>query len=457
MRSRTDRAPRVALGVLALERAVVDGQVGDRAGRLGQRNEPPILLIRKPLERREPVRCVRMTHEEHGLAVLAAVDAVRRRDLLPLGVALVRVDDREVLTDGRQRRNEIGWDRASRGGRECRLGGRGRRCVGRDGDRLKRGREVDRDDGAADGVADPGGHGRRSGGHAKPERYRGDGDAGGERNAEGPGRPQLGDATVSDGVLDPASAGLRKHECQREQPQAGRPREFGPDGGCREDQQRPVPEVERVRDPTTQRIGRIDTRRDTRLSGIGMPPATTSAAPRTGSTAAVPGNGVSVSKMTAPIMIIASPAPTATVATDVGRRASRVTPMARPAPMASSHARAGSRKKASGASLAVQAMPRPNDRTATTATTRPTRRTFARSTRDEEQERRPEQVELLLDAERPEMEQRRGVELGLQVIGRLRGEADVADVQRRRGAVGRDVRDAQRRQHDRRGDDGQRR
>src|SRR4029079_3231941 len=75
---------------------------------------------------------------------------------------------------------------------------------------------------------------------------------------------------------------------------------------------------------------------------------------------------------------------------------------------------------------------------------------------DEQEKSRPEQVELLLDAKGPEMEEWRGIELGLEVVGGLGCEADVADIQRCCGAISRDVRDTERWQHDRRRDDGQR-
>jgi hypothetical protein len=93
------------------------------------------------------------------------------------------------------------------------------------------------------------------------------------------------------------------------------------------------------------------------LSGCGIPPEMTRAVPITGRSAAVPGNGVSVSKMTAPMTIRARPAPTTTGVSEIGIRDSLATPIARAAPTASSHARAGSRKNASGASLSVQTTP----------------------------------------------------------------------------------------------------
>ena len=51
-----------------------------------------------------------------------------------------------------------------------------------------------------------------------------------------------------------------------------------------------------------------------------------------------------------------------------------------------------------------------------------------------DQERRPDEVELLLDAERPEMAERRRIGRG-EVVGRLQGEAHVPERQRRCGAV----------------------
>ena len=67
----------------------------------------------------------------------------------------------------------------------------------------------------------------------------------------------------------------------------------------------------------------------------------------------------------------------------------------------------------------------------------------------DDQQPGPDQVELLLDAERPEVAERRHVRLG-EVVGRLEREPDVADRQGGGGAVLGDPGDLERRQEDRR-------
>ena len=68
---------------------------------------------------------------------------------------------------------------------------------------------------------------------------------------------------------------------------------------------------------------------------------------------------------------------------------------------------------------------------------------------DEQQERRPDQVELLLDTERPVVQERRRRDLGPQVVRRLEGEAQVRHVERGGDPVGTDVGNAEGREHDR--------
>ena len=72
--------------------------------------------------------------------------------------------------------------------------------------------------------------------------------------------------------------------------------------------------------------------------------------------------------------------------------------------------------------------------------------------RGEQEQRRPEEVELLLDPERPEVEQRRRRELRLQVVGRLEREPQVGRVQRRGDPVLRHLAGPQRREDHGRGD-----
>ena len=69
---------------------------------------------------------------------------------------------------------------------------------------------------------------------------------------------------------------------------------------------------------------------------------------------------------------------------------------------------------------------------------------------DEQQQRRPDQVELLLHTQRPVMQQRRRRDLGTQVVRRLEGEAQVRHVERGGDPVGTHVGNAEGREHDRR-------
>ena len=69
-----------------------------------------------------------------------------------------------------------------------------------------------------------------------------------------------------------------------------------------------------------------------------------------------------------------------------------------------------------------------------------------------EQECRPEQVELLLDAERPEVEERRRSKVAREIVGCLGRKPQVRDIERGRGGIARDIRQSERRQEDRRQD-----
>ena len=71
----------------------------------------------------------------------------------------------------------------------------------------------------------------------------------------------------------------------------------------------------------------------------------------------------------------------------------------------------------------------------------------------EHEERGPEQVEVLLHGDRPVVQQRRRRRAGLEVVGRLRREPEVGDVQGGRRCVADDVGHPDRRQHDGRRDD----
>ena len=79
-----------------------------------------------------------------------------------------------------------------------------------------------------------------------------------------------------------------------------------------------------------------------------QPPATTAAAPATGTRAAVPGNGVADVKMTAEKTMAPMPSQLSRAMAPGDSRRSRGTTRARRPPTASSQARAGSEKKAQG-------------------------------------------------------------------------------------------------------------
>ena len=116
-----DRAPRGALGVLAVERRVPDRDVGRGAGRLGERQQAPVVHRRRPVQGREPLRRVRVAeqHDRRGRARVAE-RAGRRCHLVVRQVAAVVVDRREVVPCLGQGRGEVGRHRERRRTRERR-------------------------------------------------------------------------------------------------------------------------------------------------------------------------------------------------------------------------------------------------------------------------------------------------------------------------------------------------
>ena len=207
-----------------------------------------------------------------------------------------------------------------------------------------------------------------------------------------------------------------------------------------------------------KRAGRQPSSRAGRLAWPAIPGSIASAQPSVGSSAATPGKGVSVLMITPAAPIIPSPTQPAAVAAAAGSLARRAAPTARMAPMASSQARVGSEKKAHGWLALVSHSDSANEPAAMATASQPIRRTrfdpqTGEAAGDDQEQGRPEEVELLLDPERPEMQQRRRGELRLQVVGRLEGKAQVRDVQRGGDPVLRDVARTQRRQHRDRRDD----
>src|ERR1700677_756951 len=95
--------------------------------------------------------------------------------------------------------------------------------------------------------------------------------------------------------------------------------------------------------------------------GRAQPPATTAAAPATGTRAAVPGNGVADVKVTAEKTMAPMPAQLSRAIPPAGSRPSRGATRARIPPTASSQARVGSEKKAQGWLARVSQIDRARD------------------------------------------------------------------------------------------------
>ena len=118
----------------------------------------------------------------------------------------------------------------------------------------------------------------------------------------------------------------------------------------------------------------------------------------------------------------------------VAARPIRGAPSASSPPAASCQARVGSEKYAQALEVSVSTPHRTNE-PARTAVARAAIARRGRPTRaTSQQQDRPQQVELLLDGERPEVEHRRGVD-GREVVGRVDGEAHVRERQAGRQAV----------------------
>ena len=166
------------------------------------------------------------------------------------------------------------------------------------------------------------------------------------------------------------------------------------------------------------------------------PASSTSADPTTGTAAAEPGNGVASLYITQAMPISASPARQTSPRTSDGSRAATVAATsAVSAPSPSSQARASVEKYAASGSDAVLTSDQANDapvRTTSTARTQPAGQRAAPGQQHEhEQQRRPDQVELLLHRQRPVVLQRRGRLLLREVVGADGGEVDVGGEEHR--------------------------
>ena len=353
--------------------------IRDRTGRLGERDEPPIALVREALERREPVRRMRVADQhDRGRRIFAAVHAVVWLRLAPLGVAGIGIDhgDRRgpsrAAAPGRPAPARPVWRRwSARRAASC-SACRSRRVLtwrppsppgARRQVEYDRARTVGGQDGGATALPAPSDTVATSRLSAPAV----------TRTREA-GNPR--DRAVTDRLLDPAPAGLGEHEGQPDERRARRPREGRADGGRRQHEEGPVPEVERIRDaadPAHRPDGQQPRQRAERLS---------EAAPddqrraddghergrarerRIEVEQRPPRTPIRPSRRQRPRSWRHGPR-------DAGHAASR---QRQPAPSASSQARAGSRKNASGASVEVQLIDSANEATATIATATAIRR-----------------------------------------------------------------------------------
>ena len=185
------------------------------------------------------------------------------------------------------------------------------------------------------------------------------------------------------------------------------------------------------------RAGAQPSRRAGRLAWLAIPGSIASAQPTVGSRPRRPGTACSCRSparwpRSGPGRASRRPSPPA-----LGSRASRPAPTARSAPIPSSQARVGSEKNAHGSLALVSHSDSANergghDRGEQADPSQPQRPDAGHAARGEQEQRRPEEVELLLDAERPEVEERRRRELRLQVVGRLEREPQVRTCTARR-------------------------
>ena len=175
-----------------------------------------------------------------------------------------------------------------------------------------------------------------------------------------------------------------------------------------------------------------------------QPPATTAAAPRTGTRAAVPGNGVAAVNVTAEKTMAPMPAQLSTDIHRGGSWRSRGAPRARRPPTASSQARVGSEKKAHGSLTRVSQIEKPGNRPPRGPSPRRPPRTAAApypaksgarplgsvppDQGGRHEERRPYQVELFLHPEGPIVEERRNGATDAQVVRGLQGIAVIPHV-----------------------------
>ena len=163
--------------------------------------------------------------------------------------------------------------------------------------------------------------------------------------------------------------------------------------------------------PTSTR-GRQDS---ARLTGLGVPPATmTRAAPRHGSKAAVPGNGVSSDRPSSAAAIRSSPSsPPAADCHACCRPGSASSPAGCRCP-APRRARAADRRRCPAPARSQRA-PSTKEPTSSAAST-PSAAAGCQPVQADQQQRK-QHVELLLDAERPGVQQRLETGVGVEIAG----------------------------------------
>ena len=214
-----------------------------------------------------------------------------------LDVAAVPMDCRLILASIAERRNQVVRDRASGRRWERRPPGDPGEPLGphqgMDGHR-RSGRGWGRQDqfrrrtsGAAERRP------RQRSGLAEPERDHGHRDTRDSSQGERPLRAQTGDAAAANRLLDESLAQGRDREGQEGQAKSRRCRQLFAEGRDRQDEDRPVPEIERVGDPPDPASRRVASSREGAVSGAFSPATTTSAVPTVGSRAASPGTALS--------------------------------------------------------------------------------------------------------------------------------------------------------------------
>ena len=200
-----------------------------------------------------------------------------------------------------------------------------------------------------------------------------------------------------------------------------------------EDQDRPVPQVEGVRDPTEP-----PQRRPGERDPSGRPEDATGGDQRDRAERRYQRGQARIGRRRTDRHELApsntAPSQPTAAATAFGTRPSRGEQRASNPPAASCQARVGSEKYGPGARRVRQRRAEEERAGEDRGRERGHRESRTPETSDGQQQERPQQVELLLDRQRPEMEHRRGIH-GREVVGGADGEAYVRERQAGREAV----------------------